>query len=170
MIYYQDPDVVIRNMEKNDAQIITDSEIEQGWDQTIDKSNGIAISLVAEYQGNVAGYISVYPDSKWGAFGNQGLPEIIDFGVLEKFRNRGVGSKLMDVAERIAHRYADRVYLGVGLHSGYGSAQRMYVKRGYIPDGSGVWYKSIVCPPYCACCNNDDLVLYMIKDFESEKS
>ena len=67
MIYYQDPDVVIRNMEKNDAQIITDSEIEQGWDQTIDKynrrlndqSNGIAISLVAEYQGNVAGYISV---------------------------------------------------------------------------------------------------------------
>lgn len=46
----------------------------------------------------------------------------------------------MDIAEEIAATYADTVYLGVGLHSGYGSAQRMYVKRGYIPDGSGVWY------------------------------
>lgn len=25
------------------------------------------------------------------------------------------------------------MYLGVGLHSGYGNAQRMYVKRGLIP-------------------------------------
>lgn len=31
------------------------------------------------------------------------------------------------------------VCIGVGLHAGYGSAQRMYVKRGYIPDGTGVW-------------------------------
>ena len=54
----------------------------------------------------------------------------------------------MDIAEEIAATYADIVYLGVGLHSGYGSAQRMYVKRGYIPDGSGVWYQDKVCKPY----------------------
>ena len=48
---------------------------------------------------------------------------------------------MMDIAEKIAATYADIVYLGVGLHSGYGSAQRMYVKRGYVPDGSGVWYQ-----------------------------
>lgn len=42
----------------------------------------------------------------------------------------------MDVAEKIAAKYADTVYLGVGLHCGYGSAQRMYVKRGYLPDGT----------------------------------
>lgn len=43
-----------------------------------------------------------------------------------------------DIAEQIAATYADIVYLGVGLHSGYGNAQRMYGKRGYVPDGSGV--------------------------------
>lgn len=110
-----------------DAQTITDGEIAQGWDQTVEKYNrrlddqaaGIAIALVAEYQGNVAGYLNVYPDSKWGAFGNQGLPELIDFGVLEEYRHRGIGSKLMDVAEQIAAQHADRVYLGVGLHAGY---------------------------------------------------
>lgn len=171
MIYYSDKDIIIRNIEPQDAQIITDEEIAQGWDASIDKyemrlkdqAEGRSISLVAVYKGNVAGYINVYPNSAWGAFANQGYPEIIDFGVLEKYRGRGIGSKLMDVAEKIAAGYSDVVYLGVGLHSGYGSAQRMYVKRGYIPDGSGVWYGDSVCAPYGNCCNDDDLNLYFSK-------
>ena len=70
----------------------------------------------------------------------------------------------MDIAEQIAARYSGTVCLGVGLHSGYGSAQRLYVKRGYVPDGSGVWYGNKVCPPYDASCENDDsLILYMSK-------
>ena len=70
----------------------------------------------------------------------------------------------MDVAEEIAATYSDIIYLGVGLHCGNGSAQRMYVKRGYIPDGSGVWYGEKVCEPYADCCNDDDLVLYFSKE------
>lgn len=69
----------------------------------------------------------------------------------------------MDMAEQIAAIYANTVYLGVGLHSGYGSAQRMYVKRGYIPNGSGVWYQDKICTPYEVCINDDDLVLYLSK-------
>lgn len=69
----------------------------------------------------------------------------------------------MNVAEKIASEYSNIVYLAVGLHSGYGNAQRMYVKRGYIPDESGVWYKNRVCPPYSDCKNDDDLVLYFSK-------
>lgn len=69
----------------------------------------------------------------------------------------------MDTAEQIAAGFADTVYLGVGLHSGYGSAQRMYIKRGYIPDGSGVWYGDHICEPYTDCCNDDDLILYLSK-------
>ena len=111
-----------------------------------------------------SGYVNVYPDSEWGAFANQGYPEIIDFAVLEKYRKNGIGSILMDTAEKIASEYADTVYLGVGLHNGYGSAQRMYVKRGYIPDGSGVWYKDKICTPYDTIyTNDDDLVLYLSK-------
>ena len=36
----------------------------------------------------------------WGALGGKGYPEIVDFNVLEKFRNKGVGTKLMDIAEQ----------------------------------------------------------------------
>lgn len=171
MVYFAKGQLIIRSMEYGDAQAITDAEIEQGWDASVEKyhkrledqSSGKAISLVAEYSGKTVGYINVYPDNTWGAFGGKGYPEIVDFGVLEKYRKRGIGTVLMDVAEEIAATYADTVYLGVGLHSGYGSAQRMYVKRGYIPDGSGVWYQDKICKPYEECKNDDDLVLYLSK-------
>ncbi len=171
MVYFSNGQITIRNMEYRDAQVITDAEIEQGWDASIEKylgriedqKLGKAISLVAEYAEKPVGYINVYPNSTYGAFGGKGYPEIVDFGVLEKYRNQGIGKILMDIAEKIAATYADVVYLGVGLHSGYGSAQRMYVKRGYIPDGSGVWYQDKICRPYEECKNDDDLVLYLSK-------
>lgn len=170
MIYFNENEIVIRDMQQSDAQIIAAEELAQGWDpgekykmRLKDQAEGRSIALVAEYKGNVAGYINVYPNSEWGAFANRGYPEIVDFGVLVRYRNNGIGSKLMDIAEQIAFSYADAVYLGVGLHSGYGSAQRMYVKRGYIPDGSGVWYKDEICRQNSVCCNDDDLVLYLFK-------
>lgn len=173
MVYYKDNKIVIRDLQQSDARIFTDEEIAQGWDAAIDKyemrlkhqAEGKSVSLAAEYNGNPAGYINVYPAADEGAFAGQGLPEIVDFGVLEKYRRRGIGNKLMDVAEQIAGQYADRVFLGVGLHSGYGSAQRIYVKRGYIPDGSGVWFGQSVCEPYTDCRNDDSLVLYLSKRF-----
>lgn len=174
MVYFSKGQLAVRDMVYEDAQAITDAEIEQGWDASVEKyhtrledqKSGKAISLVAEYSGKPVGYINIYPDSKWGAFGGRGYPEIVDFGVLEKYRGRGIGTVLMDIAEEIAATYADTVYLGVGLHSGYGSAQRMYVKRGYIPDGSGVWYHDKICEPYEACINDDDLVLYLSRKLQ----
>lgn len=176
MIYYADEKIVIRNMEDEDASVITEEELRQGWNASIEKyqlrlkdqEEGRVVSLTAEYDGNVAGYINVYPDSGQGAFAGKGYPEIVDFGVLEKYRRHGIGGKLMDIAESIAAEYGNTVYLGVGLHSGYGSAQRMYVKRGYIPDGSGVWYGEKICEPYAECCNDDDLILYFSKKLNRE--
>lgn len=172
MIFYSQDGLTIRNMQPGDAPIFTEEEIAQGWDAEIskyetrlkDQEQGRCISLVAEYMGRPAGYVNVYINSTWGAYGGMGYPEIVDFGVLAKYRRKGIGSKLMDIAEQIAGQYSGTVYLGVGLHNGYGSAQRMYVKRGYIPDGSGVWYKDKPCTPYDTIyTNNDDLVLYLSK-------
>ena len=56
------------------------------------------------------------------------------------------------------------ICLGVGLSREYGTAQRMYVKRGYIPDGSGVWYQDKQCVQYETVCTvDDDLVLFLSK-------
>ena len=52
-----------------------------------------------------------------------------------------------------------------GLLSGYGAAQRLYVKRGYNFDGSGVWYKGKQLEQYAPCVNDDALLLFMSKKF-----
>ena len=172
MIYYNDDELTIRSMEEADARIFTDEEAAQGWNSDIskyltrlrDQAEGKCISLTAVYRGHPAGYINVYLTGLGGAFSGKGLPEIVDFGVLEKYRRRGIGNKLMDAAEQIAGQYADTVWLGVGLHSGYGSAQRMYIKRGYIPDGTGVWYRGKPCGQYeTGIANDDSLVLFLSK-------
>lgn len=172
MVYYQDEDVVIRDMVSSDAPVFTAEELAQGWHASEekyqqhlrDRAEGNCVSLTAEYQGRPAGYVHVYRKPAEGPFLSREWPEINDFGVLQKYQRRGVGTKLMDAAERIAASFADTVYLAVGLHNGYGSAQRMYVKRGYIPDGSGVWYRGKPCTPYDTIyTNDDDLVLYLSK-------
>ena len=172
MIYYKDQDLVIRNMQESDARTFTDEETAQGWHADIskylnelkDQADGKCISLTAEYRGSPAGYAHLYRTAKEGPFLGTGIPVIVDLAVLEKYRRLGIGSRLMDTAEGIAAGCADTVCLAVGLHDGYGSAQRMYIKRGYIPDGSGAWYRGKPCTPYDTIyTNDDDLVLYLSK-------
>ena len=113
MVYYRDKELIIRDMIPADARAITDGEIAQGWRQTIEKyelrlrdqRDGKCVALVAEYEGEAAGYIHVYPNSDDGPFAGMGYPEIIDFGVLEKFRRRDRGP-LRGAAQRVRQRPA----------------------------------------------------------------
>ena len=170
-VFHQDAHIVVRSICGSDPDFFARQERAQGWHATPEKllrrlsdhREGRAVTLVAVYDGEPAGYVSVYPDAQEGPFAGKGFCEIVDLAVLERFRRRGIGNLLLDVAEGIAFTYADTVYLAVGMHSGYGSAQRMYIKRGYIPDGTGVWYGEKICEPYADCRNDDDLVLYLFK-------
>lgn len=172
MIYYKDEDLVIRNMEEADAPIFVDEYTAQGWHDDVegylmrlrDQAEGKCFALTAVYQGHPAGSLYLYLSAKEGPFKGKGWPEIVDFNVLKKYQRKGVGNRLMDVAEQIAAQHANTVCLGVGLSREYGSAQRMYVKRGYIPDGSGVWYQDKQCVQYETVCTvDDDLVLFLSK-------
>ena len=121
--------------------------------------------LVAEVEGALAGYITILPCAKQGPFAEI-YPELSDFNVFEPFQNQGIGNFLMEEAENRVKLFSDKVTLGVGLHSGYGPAQRLYIKRGYIPDGTGVWYRNKPLEMNDTIQNNDDLVLYLSKKFE----
>ncbi len=172
MIFYQDEKVVIRNMEEADVPLFVDAYTAQGWHPDIheyhnrlkDQAEGRAFALAAVYQGQLAGGLYVYLSAHEGPFQGKGTPEIVDFNVLMKYQRNGIGNRLMDAAEQLAARYGDRVCLGVGLSKEYGSAQRMYVKRGYIPDGTGVWYRGKPCVQYETICTvDDDLCLFLSK-------
>ena len=85
-----------------------------------------------------AGYLTIIwaPDYPW--FREKGIPEINDFSILPHLWRRGIGTALMDEAEKIVAERSAYSGIGVGMGADYGKAQRMYVLRGYIPDGRGL--------------------------------
>ena len=151
MIYYDDNEIVIRAMTIDDIDKIINGFKEQRWDKPRDvlelylteQNNGEVYIFIAEFDNVVAGFTALYPTAKEGPFIDKNIPEISDFNVFTKYQRKGIGNKILEVAEKIAFDISTTkaISLGVGLHSGYGAAQRIYSKRGYIPDGSGVWYK-----------------------------
>ena len=164
-------DIIIRPMRPQDETDINKALRAMGWDDRpglydrymAEEKAGKRLTFVAERDGVPLGYVTLVKEAKHGPFVEKKWPEVMDFNVFEAYRRQGVGSALMDAAEAAAAEFSDVVTIGVGLYDSYGSAQRMYVKRGYIPDGSGVWYQGKPLPPYAPCLNDDDLVLYFSK-------
>lgn len=163
--------IVIRTMIKEDIIAFYTAFKAQGWNKPVEifekyyneQEQEKRKVIIAEFNGEVAGYTTLLPNDENGPFANMNIPTVCDFNVLIKYQNRGIGTLILDKVEKNAAETCDKICLGVGLHRGYGSAQRMYVKRGYVPDGSGVWYNDSNLEPYSECENDDDLILYMSK-------
>ncbi|WP_308688287.1 GNAT family N-acetyltransferase [Streptococcus oralis] len=162
---------LIRKMQTSDVKELSQGFINQDWPSREEiltryfkeQESGEREVLVAEVGGDLAGYITILSCAKQGPFAEI-YPELSDFNVFEPFQNQGIGNLLMEEAEKRVKLISDKVILGVGLHSGYGPAQRLYIKRGYIPDGSGVWYQNHRPAMDAICEDIGDLVLYLSKD------
>ena len=163
----------IRKMQESDIKNLSRGFISQGWPSREEiltryfkeQESGEREVLVAEVEGAVAGYITILPSAKHGPFAEV-YPELSDFNVFEPFRNQGIGNQLLEEAEKRVKFVSSKVTLGVGLHLGYGPAQRLYIRRSYIPDGTGVWYRNQPLEMNATSQNNDDLVLYLSKDLQ----
>ena len=161
----------IRKMQESDIQELSRGFISQGWPSREEiltryfkeQESGEREVLVAEVEGALAGYITILSCAKQGPFAKI-HPELSDFNVFEPFQNQGIGNLLLEEAEKRVRLISDKVTLGVGLHSGYGPAQRLYIKRGYIPDGTGVWYQNHQPAMNAVCEDIGELVLYLSKN------
>jgi len=161
----------IRKMQESDIQDLSRGFISQGWPSREEiltryfkeQESGEREVLVAEVEGALAGYITILSCAKQGPFAEI-YPELSDFNVFEPFQNQGIGNLLLEEAEKQVRLISDKVTLGVGLHSGYGPAQRLYIKRGYIPDGTGVWYQNHQPAMNAVCEDIGELVLYLSKN------
>jgi GNAT superfamily N-acetyltransferase len=118
---------------------------------------------VATVDGQFAGYVTVNWAPTYPAFAEQKIPDIQDLNVLPEFRRKGVATRLLDQAEEEISRRSSVAGIGVGLHPGYNQAQRLYAKRGYIPDGRGVTYRDRYVDEGAPVVLDDDLILHLTK-------
>lgn len=129
-----------------------------------EQDQGLRTILIARSDGNFVGYVTIVWQSDYIPFFHEKIPEIKDLNVLPKSRKNGVGQSLIAACEEAARaRKCEKIGLGVGLLADYGSAQRLYCKNGYVPDGAGIHYGIQPVSFGQKVSADDDLVLYLSK-------
>lgn len=168
--------VLIKVLYESDIIRIVDAFEQSNWLKPIsifekylsDQRGGNRNVWVASIDNQVAGYVTLNWHSSYKPFAKRNIPEIMDLNTLPEHRAKGIGSALLDIAEKQAATRCDEVGLGVGLYyeplgGGYGSAQKLYVKRGYIPNGLGITYNYKPLEYGQQVTLDDDLILWFTK-------
>ena len=161
----------IRSLNDSDPQVAAAAFSSAGWVKPIaqfqrylvEQAAGSRICLVATVDGRFAGYVTVNWAPTYPGFVDKKIPEIQDLNVLPPFRRKGIATMLLDRAEAEVACRSDVVGIGVGLHPGYNDAQRLYGKRGYIPDGLGITYRNRYLQEGEQVVLDDDLVLHLAR-------
>ncbi|HET7270035.1 MAG TPA: GNAT family N-acetyltransferase [Rubrobacter sp.] len=167
--------LAIRLLEKGDVAKISAAFRRLGWDKPrsqyeiylAEQQEGIRNVFIAFVGRDFAGYVTVNWRPGYPPFQTDGVPEIQDFNVLRRFRRQGIGTRLMDEAERKVSERSSVVGIGVGVSPDYGAAQRLYVLRGYIPDGKGLMRHGRPVRRGDRITIDDGLVLYLTKALSS---
>ena len=163
--------LTIRHLQAHDIEPMAAAFAALGWNKPAsqyerylaEQEAGERIVLVALMDDVFAGYVTINWQSDYPHFRAENIPEIQDLAVLPMYRRQGVATQLVDACETIMRERSKVAGIGVGLYADYGPAQRMYVKRGYVPDGNGVTYLDSYVVPGESVPVDDDLVLFLIK-------
>lgn len=167
--------IVIKLLELSDIPVLVDAFEKANWQKPVslfekyyqEQQQSERAVWVAYVKDQIAGYVSLKWISHYKPFAHIGIPEIMDLNVLPSSRKLGIGSALLTTAEEKASTQRTHVGIGVGLYGGpdggYGQAQRLYVNRGYIPNGLGVTYSYKTAVPGQSYPLDDDLILWFTK-------
>lgn len=130
-----------------------------------EQAEGRRTVFLAEENGTALGYAMINWLPLYPLFRRLGMPEIQDLNVVPGARRQGAGASLVAACEGAA-RQAGKTEMGisVGLHSGFGAAQRLYVRLGYIPDGAGAMHDEMPVPAGEIRPVDDVLTLKLVKN------
>lgn len=164
--------IEIRELLPTDCQPISAAFAAQGWDKPMaqyerywqESQKGKRVVLVAFVEGVFAGYVTIVWESDYPPFREANIPEIVDFNVLLALQRQGIGTALLDSAEALISQRSNTAGIGVGLMSDYGKAQILYVKRGYIPDGRGIFAHGRWLAYGDQLQVDDDIALYLTRE------
>ena len=170
--YFKEKTIVIKKLEGGDVSVIVESFKKSGWVQKpvsifekylVEQNNKERVVWLAYINNFFAGYVTLKWESRYDYFKNNKIPEIMDLNVLAKYRKFGIGNKLLSKCEDEVELKSKQVGIGVGLYDDYGAAQKIYFKRGYMPDGKGATYCYKPVVPGDKYCVDDDLVIWFVK-------
>lgn len=129
-----------------------------------EQKEGIRISFLIEKETQFVGYGSLLRKPEYPYFMENEIPEISWVWVDAAYRRQGLGKQLICHLEQQASLEGHQtIGIGVGLYKDYGSAQRLYIKLGYLPDGNGITYRFAQVTPGEKYPVDDDLIMWLTK-------
>lgn len=140
--------------------------ISEGYFETCyqQQEAGELIVLVSHDDTSYFGHLKLVWKSEHKHFRENYIPEIKDLNVIPTLRRQGIATHLITRAEHLASTKCKVIGISVGLHYWYGPAQRLYAKRGYIPDGQGIYFNNLQVEADDSVIANDELVLRLVKE------
>lgn len=162
----------VSEIDKEDAGQLCHAFLGTAWERPLnhfdgllaEHESGLRTVLVARLDNQLAGHASIFWKPAYPYFRSHGIPEIQDLNVVPRLRRRRVASRLLDEAEKRVSGSYSQVGISFGLHPGYGAAQRLYVMRGYVPDGQGVFRRDRFPGEAETVVLDDHLLLHLVKN------
>ncbi len=170
-------DLQIRAIEARDAEPMAAAFAAIGWNKPLsqylrylsEQEKGRRDVFVAVQSGVLAGYVTIVWEPDYEPFREGSIPEIQDLNVLPDFRRQRIATRLLDEAERRIGERSEVSGVGVGMTPDYGAAQRLYVLRGYVPDGHGLASHDRILRYGDQVPVDDDLVLRFTRNLRADR-
>lgn len=126
---------------------------------------GERMIFLAMGEGNAPlGYVQLNFVPVYQPFRRLGIAEVQDLNVVPAARNQGIGGALVQMCEETARaRGGSDIGISVGLVPSFGAAQRLYLARGYRPDGAGLCYDDVPVRVGSMVVADDMLTIKLIK-------
>ncbi len=165
----------LRPIKREDALVLSHAFSELGINKPLEiflsffsqQQKGERKVFLAEFEGEIAGFISILPSSSIGPFKDDSIPHISDLFVFPNFKGFGIGSKLLETAEKECMRISDKVTFSISLQKSHAKTHVFLSKNGYLPDGTGVWYSDNNIENSETLQIDDNLCLYLIKELKT---
>lgn len=132
------------------------------FEQVFEKN---CVLILAEDKNIIVGFAMLNFEPKYWLYQKLHAPEIQDVNVLSDYRQQGIATAMIEQLEQAAQdKQHDHIGISVGLTKDFGSAQRLYYKLGYEPDGYGATYDREALEQGKSYIANAEFALMMIKE------
>jgi hypothetical protein len=128
----------------------------------VDHTNGASTTILGYEAGRLAGIVTIRWHSRYPPFRERGIPLIQYIEI--RYEDRGRDGQMLERAEQEIAWRSPLAGLCVGIFKEYGPAQRLYARRGFVPDGHGVCRAHTPLRHGEQVVVDHDLLLWLVKD------
>ncbi|OPJ64892.1 hypothetical protein [Clostridium oryzae] len=168
--------IILRDLNEYDWDVIEESFRREGWQKDLESykqyfdymKQGICSIIIAQWLEDFAGVLVINWQSEYENFKEREIPEISDIRVVHKFMRSSVYDELMDEAEKRIFQKKDTAGIGISLAAEYSQTHILCIKRGYIPDGTGIYKQNKQLQLGQQIIFDEKLKMYMIKNCDKK--